>query len=60
MADFQKGMVVRLKSGGPKMTVVRTGDYSPMGPEDGVLCQWFDDKHKRTEEVFDAATIEVV
>lgn len=61
MAEFKKGDVVRLKSGGPKMTVVDTGNYGgmQMGPEDGVLCVWFDEKNKPTERVFDAATIEM-
>jgi uncharacterized protein YodC (DUF2158 family) len=58
MADFQKGDVVTLKSGGPRMTVADVGDWTPQGPEDGVKCAWFDDKHKHMENVFDAATIQ--
>ena len=55
MAEFKKGDVVRLKSGGPRMTVVDLGSFRPTGPEDGVKCQWFD-AGRRTEEVFDSAT----
>lgn len=60
MANFQRGDVVVLKSGGPKMTVEDTGDYSQgmgIGPKDGVSCIWFD-KTKRMNGVFDAATLE--
>lgn len=59
MADFKKGDVVVLLSGGPKMTVVDLGDYSGgLGPKDGVKCQWFD-KTKRFEDVFDAESIKI-
>ena len=48
MADLTEGVVVRLNSGGPKMTILKT--YSPTGgPLSGTQmaeCQWFlgDDK----------------
>lgn len=60
MAEFKKGDVVVMRSGGPKMTVVDLGDYSGYGPgpKDGVKCQWFD-KTKRLEDVFDAESIEI-
>ncbi|MEX5664631.1 DUF2158 domain-containing protein [Pseudomonas neuropathica] len=59
MAEFKKGDVVVMRSGGPKMTVVDLGDYSGgLGPKDGVKCQWFD-KTKRLEDVFDAESIEI-
>ncbi|SDU02041.1 YodC family protein [Pseudomonas moraviensis] len=60
MAEFKKGDVVVLRSGGPKMTVVELGDYSGYGtgPKDGVKCQWFD-KTKRFEDVFDAETLKI-
>lgn len=57
MSDFSKGDQVKLKSGGPNMTVQNTGDYGPLGPEDGVSCTWFDAKHTRQEDVFDAAVL---
>lgn len=57
MPDFNKGDVVQLKSGGPKMVVSDIGDYTPTGPEDGVFCVWFDGK-KSFEKVFDAAVLQ--
>lgn len=57
MAQFKKGDVVLLKSGGPRMTVTDTGDYSPHASEDGVNCVWFDQKEVKHEEVFDAAAL---
>ncbi|MTW11417.1 DUF2158 domain-containing protein [Pseudoduganella eburnea] len=60
MATFEKGVVVKLKSGGPKMTVVGVGDYGPIGPEDGVQCTWFDEKNKLQSQTFDAAVLELV
>lgn len=60
MSEFKKGDQVKLKSGGPTMTVQNIGDYSPMGPEDGVSCTWFDAKHVRQEDTFDAAVLEKI
>jgi len=54
MTDLKKGDVVKLKSGGPKMTVQGLGEY--LGVEDGVLCVWFDDKGKHSE-VFERASL---
>lgn len=56
MAEFQKGDVVELKSGGPKMTIQDLGDYGPMGPGDGALCVWFE-KSELKESVFDVAML---
>jgi uncharacterized protein YodC (DUF2158 family) len=58
MADFKKGDTVRLKSGGPLMTVADLGDYGPTGPTEGVTCVWFDGKHRETE-VFDSAVLKL-
>jgi uncharacterized protein YodC (DUF2158 family) len=43
MADFKKGDLVQVKSGGPAMTVSDVGNYGGFGggPEDGVKCVWF-------------------
>ena len=56
MADFKKGDTVRLKSGGPLMTVLDLGNYGPAGPNDGVKCVWFDGP-RREEDVFDSAVL---
>lgn len=51
MAKFKVGDIVRLKSGGPHMTLESFGDFTP-GPPNGVKCVWFDDKHNKMEDVF--------
>ena len=59
MASITKGMVVQLISGGPRMSVSDTGDYSGMGlgPKEGASCVWFDAKQNRCEKVFDVAIL---
>lgn len=57
MSEIKKGDEVKLKSGGPVMTVQDLGDYiMGAGIEDGVKCIWFEDKDVK-ERVFDAATL---
>src|SRR5215510_1634792 len=59
MTQFHKGDVVRLKSGGPWMTITALGDYSgwTMRPTDTASCRWFEGK-KKQETVFDVALLE--
>lgn len=59
MSQLQKGDVVRLKSGGERMTVEDLGNYSSLGvgPKEGAKCVWFDGK-KVLREVFDIAVLE--
>ena len=57
MKEFEIGEVVKLKSGGPLMTVQSMGDYSPTGPNPGVICVWFD-QLKKVEDVFDPRVLE--
>jgi len=61
MEQFQQGDVVRLKSGGPWMTITTLGDYSGwmMRPSDTASCLWFEG-HKKQETVFDVALLEKV
>jgi len=40
MDEFKVGMIVQLKSGGPKMTVAETETDSP-AMIDKIKCQWF-------------------
>jgi uncharacterized protein YodC (DUF2158 family) len=47
MADFEPGETVRLKSGGPRMTVEQTGDDA-FG-QDTVWCVWFEQVGNRQE-----------
>ena len=46
------GDIVRLKSGGPKMTIVSIDESA------GASCTWFDRNGKRHESVFALATVE--
>jgi uncharacterized protein YodC (DUF2158 family) len=57
MNPFEIGEIVQLKSGGPLMTVHSIGDYSPTGPNPGLLCVWFDDK-KKVDDVFDPRAVD--
>lgn len=41
MEEFAEGGLVRLKSGGPTMTVEQTGQTTMTG-QDGVWCVWFE------------------
>ena len=56
MADsvFQKGDVVQLASGGPRMTVCGPSDY---GSDSDLSCEWFDGKGNKHREDFDSATL---
>lgn len=59
MSNFEIGDTVRLKSGGPLMTVHDIGDYSLSGgPNPGLLCVWFDGS-KRVEQVFHPKTVDI-
>ena len=61
MERFQTGDAVRLKSGGPCMTITALGIYSgwTMRCADTVACQWFEGE-KPQETVFDVALLEKV
>ena len=60
MSGIVKGDVVRLKSGGPQMSVENTGDYlMSAGTENGAKCSWFDGT-KPMQKVFDVAVLERV
>lgn len=51
MSQFKTGDVVRLKSGGPKMTVKEEGDSI-------VSCQWFDRNGKTHTDKFQVVMLE--
>ena len=55
---FEIGDKVRIKSGGPVMTVENIGDYTLYNP--GAKCVWFDDKKKLQDSVFDVKVLEKV
>lgn len=59
--DFKPGDVVRLKSGGPRMTVEKVGK-TQFG-DDGVWCVWFEtsgSKQIAKRETFPLVTLEGV
>lgn len=60
MANFEKGNVVKLKSGGPAMTVERVGDFNYRGVDyvGGVVCVWFHDREAH-RDAFDTAALEL-
>ncbi len=57
MPDFAKGDTVRLKSGGPLMTVQDLGDFGPTGPTNGAFCVWFVG-HRKQEDCFDVSSLQ--
>ena len=52
--EFKSGDVVRLKSGGPNMTVTEIGEKNG---EARAFCEWFDGE-ERHQEAFVLAVIE--
>ena len=54
MSGFKAGDVVRLKSGGPKMTV-----EVPNTQFGFVACTWFSDRNKHESANFSAEALEV-
>ncbi|MGE4505376.1 MAG: YodC family protein [Desulfovibrionaceae bacterium] len=48
MADFAIGDVVRLKSGGPKMTIVKVESLL----EEQLFCVWIDSKQKEQRAAY--------
>ncbi len=55
--DLKIGDVVRLKSGGPLMTITEFGKYAYSDHEQ-VKCVWFDNK-KKYSDIFEKETLEV-
>ncbi|HTF67347.1 MAG TPA: DUF2158 domain-containing protein [Edaphobacter sp.] len=55
MSEFMPGDVVRLKSGGPKMTVDQTGDNQFQRPT--VWCDWIEG-NKKFSDTFPPTSLE--
>jgi uncharacterized protein YodC (DUF2158 family) len=54
--ELRVGDIVRLKSGGPEMTIEYIGKFVV---KDGAKCVWFDGK-KRYEDIFPLPTLSLV
>lgn len=54
------GTVVRLKSGGPKMTIVGRRKYGTPPPTDEYECSWFGRDDEVHTDYFAIETIEIV
>lgn len=51
--EIKVGDIVRLKSGGPDMTVDEIGHYRFTDPQSlSAKCSWFDSKNERKKDVF--------
>ena len=59
MSDIKMGYVVRLKSGGPKMTVNRVYPGSEEGSE-YATCLWFEGESDLKKSEFKTTSLEVV
>ena len=56
--DFKVGDVVKLRTGGPDMTVQVIVPDLPLGAM--VSCAWFDDRNQLQQGMFAPATLEPV
>ncbi len=56
--NLQPGDVVRVKSGGPKMTIDKIGQFG-MGSKEEARCVWFDG-NKRVTDLFQLEILEKV
>ena len=54
--DFKVGDIVRLRSGGPRMTVEAILPDMPGGPV--VACSWFDENNQHHDRSFSPAALE--
>lgn len=60
MVEFKIGDTVRLKSGGPLMTISGIGKDSSLTPnKDYWLCEWFDKTQKTHVQSFHKAMLKV-
>jgi len=56
MIKFDDGKIVKLKSGGPKMTIVESwNDEYPL-----YKCRWFDKEGLLQDEVFEEHTLKIL
>ena len=55
---FENGATVKLKSGGPRMTVSGYDKYHQYSDEPQYKCRWFDAKNILTESLFTEPELE--
>ena len=58
--DFKAGDVVKLKSGGPKMTIEKIGATSSANEENVAHCVWFDKDEQMKDGKFTLASLMLV
>lgn len=58
MSEFKSGYIVKLKSGGPDMTIVKIAKYAYETKEQA-KCQWFMDNELK-EHVFSLDSLEII
>jgi len=58
--NIKAGDVVQLKSGGPKMTVSKVGEFLKARGRTTALCTWFDNDAKVQEKIFEPAQLKIV
>lgn len=54
MESFNPGQVVRVKSGGPAMTVMHSKENGR------VACEWFDKEQKHQEAMFNTTSLKAL
>ena len=63
MKNIEEGDVVKLKSGGPKMTVTSIGDFSSVAPSEEkceAKCLWFIQGGEIKSHIFNLISLEKV
>ena len=57
---MKSGDIVRLKSGGPKMTVLDVSEFMQCPGRRMALCTWFENNDKKQESLFEPNQLELV
>lgn len=58
--EIRPGTTVKLKSGGPTMTVEKVGRFTSLGPHtDAAKCKWFVG-NKLEQDIFALAALDIV
>jgi uncharacterized protein YodC (DUF2158 family) len=55
-AEFQKGDAVRLKSGGPRMTIA---DLTQVNGEPYLVCVWYDQHRREASRSYPASSMKL-